>query len=232
MGLLLDVLVPPRCAACAGITAAGLCEACTRAAALLALPGRGWTQLDDRVGAVACFAYQGVIRDAIHGMKIAGRHAAAQPLGALLRARLEQAVAPLDASGWTVTWVPSTKRRLRSRGFELPRLLAGDSAQPLLRRTIDRPDQTSLDAGERRRSPVGVFQAVGAPPADVVVVDDVRTTGATALSAARTLLDAGARRVIVLTLAVGGDDARAGRVGLPVMSRADQGDVAPTAGRR
>ena len=210
MGLLLDVLVPPRCAACAGITTVGLCKACARAAALLALPGRGWTQLDDRVGAVACFAYQGVIRDAVHGMKIAGRHAAARPLSSLLRRRLEQAVAPVDASGWTITWVPSTKRRLRSRGFELPRLLAGAGAQPLLRRVIDRPDQTSLDAAQRRRSPTGVFQPVGTAPDSVVVVDDVRTTGATALSAAGALLGAGARRVIVLTLAVGGDDARAG----------------------
>ena len=42
----------------------------------------------------------------------------------------------------------------------------------------------------------------------MVLVDDVRTTGATATAAALALRAAGARRVLVVTFAVGGDEAR------------------------
>ncbi|CAN5693850.1 MAG: ComF family protein [Euzebyaceae bacterium] len=201
MRLLLETLLPLRCAACAA-PASGLCSACAPAAALLALPDRGFEELGAGTAALGAFAYDGVIADAVRGMKVAGRHAAAPPLGALLRQRL-----PLPA-GWPVTWVPSTRRRLRERGVELPRLLAGPGAVPLLRRVADRPDQTSLDAVARRWAPVGAFRALGTTPDRVVVVDDVRTTGATALAAAEALHAAGAECVLVVTLAVGGDAAR------------------------
>jgi len=202
MRLLLDALLPPRCAACARPTAAGLCPSCAEAAALLALPDRGFEVLGAGTVALGAFAYDGVVADAVRGMKVAGRYAAAPALGALLRERL-----PLPI-GWPVTWVPSTRRRLRERGVELPRLMAGAGAVPLLRRMADRPDQTSLDAAARRCSPAGTFLAVGATPDRVVVVDDVRTTGATALAAAEALQAGGASHVLVATLAVGGDAAR------------------------
>ena len=156
------------------------------------------------VAAVGVYAYDGVIRDAVRGMKMGGRHAAARPLGAAVRA------VAAEVASWPITWVPSSRRRLRERGVEITRLLAGADAVALLRRTVDRPDQTSLSAQARRQSPLGVFTAVGSAPRDVVLVDDVRTTGATALAAAEALRAAGARRVLVATLAVGGDDARNG----------------------
>ncbi len=157
------------------------------------------------------YAYAGVIRDALQGVKVAGRHACASGLGALMRARLTPALA-VGGDAWTpasVTWVPSTPRRLRERGVELTRLLAGPTAIPLLRRTGERPDQTALSALQRRSSPTGAFEASGPVPAAVVLVDDVRTTGATAAAAAAALQVGGARRVLVATLAVGGDAARA-----------------------
>lgn len=204
MGRLLDTLLPPRCAACAAPAGDGLCVRCTAEAAALRLPARDVTLLAGAVAAVGCYAYDGVVRDAVRGMKLGGRHAAAAPLGAELRRH------PAVPPRWPVTWVPSSRRKLRQRGTEITRALAGPQALPLLRRTIDRPDQTTLDAQERRLSPRGVFAATGPAPADVVLVDDVRTTGATALAAAQALLDAGARRVLVATFAVGGDDARRG----------------------
>lgn len=203
MGLLIDTLLPPRCAACAVPAPHGLCDACWRAADALRLGQQQWERLDDRVAAVGVFAYDGVVRDAVRGMKIAGRHGAARILGRQIRCH---AGVPSD---WPVTWVPATRRRIRRRGFDLPHLLAGSGAVGLLRRTLERPDQTSLSAVQRRRSPLGAFTAITVPPSDLVLVDDVRTTGATALAAAMALLDAGARRVVVATLAVGGDDARA-----------------------
>jgi predicted amidophosphoribosyltransferase len=201
MGLL-DTLLPPRCAACAAPARDGLCDRCYAEAAPLRLPAHDLALLAENVAAVGCYAYDGVVRDAVRGLKLGGRHAAAGPLGAQLRRH------PAVPDGWAVTWVPSTRRKIRERGTEITQRLAGAQAVALLRRTADRPDQTTLDAQARRASPVGVFAATGPSPPDVVLVDDVRTTGATALAGATTLLGAGARRVLVATLAVGGDDAR------------------------
>jgi predicted amidophosphoribosyltransferase len=193
------------------VSPAALCPPCLADAGRLVLPDLGFRWLDDGVAAVGVFAYSGVVRDALRGVKAGGRHAAAAGLGRLLRARL----APTLAAGgprWTgaaVTWVPSTPRRRRERGAEITRLLAGPAAVALLRRVTERPDQTVLSARQRRASPAGAFAALTRAPPAVVLVDDVRTTGATAAAAAACLRAAGAGRVLVATLAVGGDDARA-----------------------
>lgn len=201
----LDLVVPLRCAGCGRPAATPWCGGCAAAAERLALPDLGYAVLDEAVVAVGAFAYAGVVADTVRAIKVGGAFAATAALGAVLRARLRL---PPPAPDLAVTWVPSTRRRLRQRGVEIPRLLCGPGARPLLRRTAERPDQTSLDAAARRASPTGAFTASGPVPGAVVLVDDVRTTGATAAAAARALRDAGARRVLVATLAVGGDEAR------------------------
>lgn len=158
--------------------------------------------LGDAIAAVGVYAYEGVVRDAVRGMKIAGRWSAARQLAASLRCR---AGVPAD---WPITWTPSTRRRQAQRGVDLPRLLAGPDAVAMLRRRLERADQTSLTPAQRRAFPADAFVATAAVPAAVVLVDDVRTTGATATAAAGALLAGGAQRVVVVTLAVGGDEAR------------------------
>ena len=202
MRAVLDALLPVRCAACAAPGRAW-CDRCAAQAEPLRLPGGGATLLTPDVGAVGVFGYDGVVRDAVRGLKLSGRFAAAAPLGEMIRAL------PWVPESWPVTWVPATAARRRARGFDLPQLLAGATAQRLLRRNADGRDQTDLSARERRLLPAGTFSALGPVPEQVVLIDDVRTTGATALAAATALCDGGARRVLVATFAVGGDDARA-----------------------
>lgn len=202
---LLDLLVPTRCAACGSQCGPdlGLCRPCGVAAERARLAVGTPARLAPGVVAVGVFAYDGVVRDVVQGMKLGGRFWAARALGDQLRRH------PAIPSGWPVTWVPSTRARRRRRGVDVARLLAGPRATPLLRRHLERPDQTALSAAERRRSPQGAFVAVRPAPAHVVLVDDVRTTGGTALAAAAALQAAGATIVLVATLAVGGDEARA-----------------------
>ena len=187
-----------------------LCGACRRAAAAHALVDLGRTVLAPGVLALGAYAYDGIVREALLTLKVAGARGQAAGLGALLRERIPWPPAAADVA---VTWLPSTPRRRRQRGGELTRALAGPGAVPLLRRTAERPDQTTLDPEARRRSPAGSFAALGPVPAGVVLVDDIRTTGATATAAAAALRAAGARRVVVVTFAVGGDAARLGTGG-------------------
>lgn len=210
MGLaraVLDLLLPPTCAACDAATAGGLCAGCAEALPDLALPDHGFADLGDGVTAAGAYAYDGVVREAVLAVKLRGRHGAAGPLGRLLW--FELGLPPPARAPWPVTWVPSTRATRRRRGVEVPRRLAGPGAVALLERVRAGPDQTSLDAVGRRAGPRGAFAARGQAPRRVVVVDDVRTTGATAHAAGLALREAGAERVLVVTLAVAPVPARA-----------------------
>jgi len=197
-GPLLDLLIPQRCAACAR-PGRGMCAECLRAAALLRCADGAPERLAPGVLALAAFSYDGVVARAIRSVKTPGRHAAAAPLGDLLWAEMTPRLGA--ALRWPRTWVPSTSRRFRARGAEIPRLLAGGDARCLLRRVRQVGEQKARAGHERRSGPCGDFRCDQPVPYGVVMVDDVRTTGATARAAAVALRSAGARRVLVITLA-------------------------------
>jgi len=199
-----DLVLPLRCPACAAPGAPVLCAPCAALLAALALPEFGAEPLEDSVVAIGAYAYAGVAAKVVRGLKLSGRWAGAVALGQQLRRTLDLP----PATRVPVTWVPSSPRRRRARGVELPRLLAGPQAVRLLDAVGDPPDQTALPAAQRRAGARGAFASRGPVPPAVVLVDDVRTTGATATAAALALRAAGARRVLVVTFAVGGDEAR------------------------
>jgi ComF family protein len=104
--------------------------------------------------------------------------------------------------------VPLHPRRLRERGFNQALLLAqalpGDLLRSTLVRTRYTKPQTGLDPRARRENVHGAFAVTR--PRDirgktVLLVDDVYTTGATVGECARTLLAAGAQKLLVLTVA-------------------------------
>jgi len=109
--------------------------------------------------------------------------------------------------------VPTTERRLRERGYNQAELLAegvgralGRPCLPALRRERATVSQTTLAPSERRENVRGTFSLSSSasrlvPDADVLLVDDVLTTGATAGEAAVTLTRAGAASVTLVTFA-------------------------------
>jgi ComF family protein len=215
---LLELVYPPRCAACgAGVDAEPFCPVCAEAIDPVppgclgcGLPGplAGCSACDadppafDAVRAAALFG--GPLADAIHRLKYGSRPAIARPLGAWLA----RAVAlPPDAA---IVSVPLGRARRIARGYDQAALLADRLARaarrPRLRTVLTRiretPPQVGRTRTERARNVAGAFRATSAARGrDLVLVDDVVTTGATANAAADALRRAGARSVTVVALA-------------------------------
>jgi ComF family protein len=146
----------------------------------------------------------------LHALKYAGRRRAA---GRLAEALLEEAaVRSLVATSDVLVPVPLSPRRLRERGFNQSALLAHEIARragkatclDALVRRFDTVPQAGLSAAARRknvRDAFAVRRRGSVSGRTVVLVDDVLTTGATALACARRLEEAGAREVRLLTVA-------------------------------
>jgi ComF family protein len=156
--------------------------------------------------------HDGALRHAIHVFKYRQ--------GTWLRSDLCR----LLHTGWTthypdeeidlVTWVPLHPARRRSRGYDQARLLAAGLARRLgqarvartLVRVRDTGTQTNLTAELRASNVRQAFSPRNQEQLNgrrVLLVDDVMTTGATVSECARCLKEAGAERVLVITLARG-----------------------------
>lgn len=112
-----------------------------------------------------------------------------------------------------IVHVPTTAARRRQRGYDQAKLLAdafarctGRSVRAALVRSGERGSQTALQPIARAANVAGGFrvdrtEATGLAGAHVLLVDDVLTTGATAIECAATLVAAGVRCVSVVTFA-------------------------------
>jgi predicted amidophosphoribosyltransferase len=157
----------------------------------------------DSARAAVCYA--GPVRSAVRVWKERGLRRFA-PIAAELVVQL----VPRPAAD-VITYIPPDGDRSVKRGHQPARDLADALGERwslptagLLGRTRPVARQTTLSRTERRRNVRGAFRAVGAVPPDVVLVDDVYTTGATANAAAAALRAAGAATVAVVTFARAG----------------------------
>lgn len=98
-----------------------------------------------------------------------------------------------------VTWVTSVPARVRQRGIDHARAVAAVVAD-----AVDAPLLRLLDVGPGSMHAEQYRATMVLPGSDIVLVDDVLTTGATAWRAAAALRDAGAGDVVLVTLARAG----------------------------
>ncbi|AZC13497.1 MULTISPECIES: phosphoribosyltransferase family protein [unclassified Microbacterium] len=197
----LALVLPVECAGCDAEDQA-LCGGCRRALA----PRPTKRLLGDEISAYSALAFEGVPARVIRGLKEDGRTALTRPLGRALRAAVLATGVAEDA---ILVPVPSSRAALRRRGFAVAPLLirrAGFRAVALLAPARVTADQRGLDRDARARNVAGSLR-VRARRAElvrdrpIVIVDDVLTTGATLLEAARTLRSAGLVVVAAATVA-------------------------------
>jgi ComF family protein len=166
---------------------------------------------EEVVGARSAVLLRPPADELVHGLKYGGWVELAGLMG---RRMVRRAIPPGLASGpYVVVPVPTTKRRLRSRGYNQAYLLAAavseEVGRPLyeaLERRHGGPTQVGLHPAQRRANVKNAFVArkdamTGLSDVRVLLVDDVLTTGSTATAAARALVQAGAAEVFLSTFA-------------------------------
>jgi ComF family protein len=166
--------------------------------------------------AVAYGSYEGGLRELVHLLKYHGVRSAANVLGRMVA----EAVASLDPlwNGQTVLIIPVPlfRGKRRQRGFNQAEMIASamikasparerlQLATGILLRARETHSQIGLTSHQRRENLRGAFSVARAPEVtgrQVLLVDDVYTTGTTASECARVLRRAGADKVWVATAA-------------------------------
>lgn len=223
---ILDLLFPPRCVGCKK-RSAWFCNACLAAVSRIAPPlcrccgeplerpgarpgdlcyncRREPLQIDG-IRSVALFA--GPLRQAVHHLKYTGQRDLASALGRLLAEYWQDNRLPADV----LVPVPLHASRQRERGYNQAALLAQELAAaaglPVIEGCLVRARQTAsqmtLKRVERKTNVRDAFACVDDRLASrqVLLLDDVCTTGATLEACAVACRQAGARSVWALTLA-------------------------------
>jgi predicted amidophosphoribosyltransferase len=214
---ILDLLLPQRCVACGseGELLCGECRArlvllrgtvCARCGYPTAWPVERCGECAGRrisfASARAAVAYDEVARALVGAWKERGLRRLAE-----LAADLVADVVPRPDAA-VLAHVPGEPDRVGWRGVDTARELAAAlgerwelPVEPLLGRSRRVPRQRGLSRPERRANVREAFRARGKVPRQVALVDDVHTTGATALAAATVLRRAGATEVHIVAFA-------------------------------
>lgn len=154
--------------------------------------------------------YDGILRKSIHLLKYKLRHNLAFPLANLMADRMQYFFK--GTTYHLVVPVPLHPRRLRERGFNqalsLARLMSRKYKIPLdsciLVRRRKTKQQVGLSEQDRKDNVKGAFSLLKSDKVvdkNVLLVDDVYTSGNTVEECSKVLVKAGARGVDVLTLA-------------------------------
>ena len=208
--LLLDIFYPSRCVICRsymGPEPPGLCPKCMDA---MPEPEGKARQIEFVDKFVSVFSYTGAYREAMLRYKFGGKVHYAKPFGGLLAMKVRQTLADQYD---LITWLPIHRKRRRKRGYDQAKLLAvqtarslGRKAVPTLRKIRNTPQQSGISSPAQRRA--NILNAYRAVRPDsfrgkrILLIDDILTTGATLSEAARTLLTAGAAKVVCGTVAL------------------------------
>ena len=211
---LLDLLYPPKCMICRKIIDADnmpICEGC-----LDTLPEHEGADptVEFAQRSVVTFYYEDGLRGSFHRYKFGTMRDYGEQFGKWMAITIRD---KLSDRFDMITWVPVSKKRRRSRGFDQSELLARVigrelGMQPIcllekIRHTT--PQSTLKGLSARKANAAGAYTiCAGADIGGkrILLIDDILTTGATLSECCRVLRTAGAASVVTAALATPRDD--------------------------
>jgi competence protein ComFC len=146
--------------------------------------------------------YANEVKAAIHAYKFEYKRSAAKDLAFFMNE-----VLPIVSKDCVISYVPATGTHIRERGFDNMRLLAKELSK-LQKRPLENyllrvtsVTQKGADKKTRKKQLVGAFRATDINSKEVLLVDDVVTTGATLEECTKLLYAAGAKSVVAVVIA-------------------------------
>ncbi|WP_179467516.1 ComF family protein [Mycolicibacterium vinylchloridicum] len=207
---MLDLILPLECGGC-GAPSTRWCDTCAAALTVHSdEPHLVTPRIDPGVPVFALGRYAGPRRSAIVAVKEHGRRDLVAPLARALALGIHQ------LAGWGIldtpfTVVPAPTRAVaaRRRGGDPVTRIATHATQQhpeitviqALRTRLLVRDSVGLTIADRERNLAGRIKITRSVAGDILLVDDIVTTGATAREAIRVLQKTGAKVRALLTLA-------------------------------
>lgn len=198
-----QALFPPKCILCRKVLDQEETDFCRECRITAPEHPQGKLKLQFIDSTAAVWYYRGSVRQSLHRFKFRRARHLAEPFGRMLAMKvLSSGMEDLDL----VTWVPISPLRKLVRGYDQDQLLAQVAARelglpcvPLLKKIRHNRTQSGIqDYAKRRANVLGAYRPVNAdriPGRNILLVDDILTTGATAGECARELLTAGANKI-------------------------------------
>jgi len=185
-----------------------LCQRCGRPESSGAYCAECWGQKSSLDAIRSVFIFEGIVRQAVHELKYRN----VQSVSGCLAGFMSHYFLENGMSGDILVPVPLHDKRLRQRGYNQSNLLAEElslqisvAINPTLVKRVRNTGPQARSAGvyERKANMENTFICTSGEAAgrDIVIVDDVCTSGATLESCAATLRAAGAKHVLGFTLA-------------------------------
>lgn len=221
--LLLDILFPRKCLRCSKILSeeGALCAACIEKIDLYThfFCGKCHARIPDTLKichkdyplfGAACNYKDEAVRNLIYALKFKLNKSAAVHLGNYLSSFLKNS--PLKLEQFSIIPIPLSAKRERTRGFNQSFLIAEVVSKnigiPVIQNTLFRikhtkPQSEIKEYGDRKKNIEGVFAVKNRNLSEknILLIDDVSTSGATLKEAAKCLRAHGVKKIIALAAA-------------------------------
>lgn len=206
---ILELIFPPRCIFCSKVVAVGkyACHGCAIETSYNTFTHIVLEIGEENIDCISPFKYSGKVKEAIWRFKFRGQKYYAKYFAKIMSNELFEFCKNTDV----VTSVPLSKSSMRKRGYNQSECLAKSIAknfglkyENLLIKPKENFSQHELTLSERIENVKGVYKVLNAESIrnkNILLCDDVVTTGSTLKECAKMLKFAGACSVVCCTIA-------------------------------